>query len=372
MNYSKLYINLENIKSNILKIKEKQNNKCCVIAMLKANAYGLGMIEVSKYLEENKLVSYLGVAYINEAVKMRENGIKFPIIVLNASLASEIEDILKYNDIIPGVSSYEYAKILNEMCKENNKTIKIHIEVNTGMNRFGLSYNNSLDEIIKISKLENIDINGIYMHFSDADLSEEYTEFQNRLFNKLLEKLKQNNIIIPYVHSSNSAASINLKNNNSNLIRPGIMIYGYYPDKSLESKIKLKPSCKLVSTITNIFEVKEGTPIGYNRKYITKRNTKIATVNIGYADGLNRQLSNRGYLLINGKKCNIIGNICMDSCMVDITDVENVKVSDEAIIFDNLNITLDEIAKECNTINYDILTSIGSRVERIYKKALSQ
>lgn len=366
MSYSKLYINLENIKSNILEIKEKQSNKCDMIAMLKADGYGLGMIKISKYLEENKLVSYLGVAYISEAIKIRENGINTPIIVLNASLISEIEDILKYNDIIPSVSNYEYAEKLNEICKRNNKIIKIHIEVNTGMNRFGLNYNNALDEIIKISKLKNIDINGIYMHFSNADSDEVYTEFQNVLFNRLIEKLKQNDIIIPNIHSSNSAASINVKNNNCNLIRPGIMLYGYYPDKSLKSKIELKPACKLVSTITNIFEVEEGTPIGYNRNYITKGKTKIATVNIGYADGLNRQLSNKGHIAVDNKKCNIIGNVCMDSCMIDITSVENVKIGDEVVIFDDKNITIDEIAKICNTINYEIITSIGNRVERIY------
>ncbi len=365
MSYSKLYVNLNNIKYNIEEIKKYQQ-KCGVIAMVKANAYGFGMIEVSKYLEKNNLVNYLGVAYISEALLIKSNDIKIPVIVLNSSLVSEIDDILEYEDIIPSVSSYEYAYILNEKCSDLNKNKKIHIEINTGMNRFGLNYNNAIDEIIKINSLENIEIDGIYMHFSSADSDEDYTNKQNNIFNELINKLKENDIHIKNVHSSNSAACINVRNGNCNLIRPGIMMYGYYPDGSLKDKINLRPACKLVSTITNIFDVNESTSIGYNRKYITNRNTKVATVNIGYADGFSRLLSNKGKILVNGKICNIIGNICMDSCMIDITEIDDVNIGDEVIIFDNKNILLEDIAGMCETINYEILTGIGNRVERTY------
>ncbi|MCX8074745.1 MAG: alanine racemase [Clostridia bacterium] len=368
MIYSKLYVNLENLKYNLNSLRSMQSENCKVIAMIKADAYGLGINEVSKYLEQSNLVEYLGVAYLYEAVSLRKNGITLPIIILGAGLPSEVEELVSYDNIIPGISSLEYVKILNNECNKRNKVQKIHIEINTGMNRFGINPNEAFDIIAQINNMKNIEINGIYMHFSSADSDEEYTKLQQERFEKLLEKLEENNISIDVIHTSNSAASVNVRDNKCNAIRPGIMMYGYYPDPSLISKIDLKPTCKLTSTITNIFYVEGDTPIGYNQTYITKRLTKIATISIGYADGYRRSLSNKASVLIGNTKCNIIGRICMDSCMIDVTDKDDISVGDEVIIFNEYDITLDELANIDGTINYEILTNIGKRVERKYIK----
>lgn len=236
------------------------------------------------------------------------------------------------------------------------------------MNRCGFDYKEAVSFIKKINDLNNIIIDGIYMHFSSIPSDFKFTEIQKQRFDNVLDELQKININIPNIHICNSAGSLYISDKRYNLIRPGIMMYGYYPDNLLKIKINLKPVCSLVSKITRIDKVAKDTPISYDQKYITNKVTKIATVNLGYGDGYRRALSNTGKVSIKDKICDVIGNICMDAFMVDITELEDIDVGDDVVIFDDKNIFLDDVANTCDTINYEILSNISARVERIYIK----
>ncbi len=215
---------------------------------------------------------------------------------------------------------------------------------------------------------KNVKVEGIYTHFSSADSDDEYTKMQIACFKNVVNKIKER-MNLKYIHAEASNAILNYPDDEFNLVRPGIIIYGYKSDEKACEKINLKPICKLKSKITFIKEVSSQTSIGYNRSFITKKLTKVATIPIGYADGLRRSLSNKGEILINGKRVNIIGKICMDSFMADVTEVPDVKVGDDVYIWDNENIKLEEIANSCNTINYEMLSTISARVPRVFIKS---
>ena len=241
--------------------------------------------------------------------------------------------------------------------------MRVHIEIETGMGRTGVDLENLDSFIEKIKENSNIKVEGVYTHLSSADEDFEYTRIQLEKFEKGVEKVKEI-FDIKYVHSLASNGIINFKEYQHNLVRPGIIMYGYESGNGIKEKIDLKPVATLKSKITFLKEVEENTSISYGRRYITKRKSKIATVPIGYADGLRRVLSNVGEVIINNQKAPIVGSICMDSFMVDVTDLENVNIGDDVYIWDNKNITLEEIAKKCDTINYEILSTIGKRVPR--------
>ena len=232
------------------------------------------------------------------------------------------------------------------------------------MGRTGIQ-EKELDSFLnEINVLDNILIEGVYTHFAGSDTNIEYTKAQIKIFNRAVEKIKKNFKNIKYIHCANSGAILNIGDYPGNMVRPGIMLYGYYPCLELKDKIKLKPICTLKTKISFIKEVEEGTGIGYGSTYITKRRTKIANVPIGYADGIKRALSNRGNVIINKQKVPIIGTICMDSFMVDVTDIKNINIGDDVYIWDNEIITVDDIAEQCGTINYEILSTISNRVIR--------
>lgn len=253
---------------------------------------------------------------------------------------------------------------LNSKAKINNKKAKIHIEIETGMGRTGVQEKDIDLFINKIKKLDSIIVEGVYTHFATSDTDIEYTKEQIQIFNKTTQKLQKEFKSIKYIHCANSGAILNINNIPGNMVRPGIMLYGYYPEENLKEKINLKAVCKLKSKISFIKEVEKGTSISYGRTYITNKKSKIAHIPIGYADGIKRALSNTGNVIIHKQKAPIVGVVCMDSFMVDVTNLENVKIGDDVYIWDNEIITLDEIAKQCNTINYEILSTISNRVIR--------
>ena len=362
-----LEVNLDNISYNIKQIKKFVGNEIELMPVIKANAYGLGADSLKNVLEENK-IEKVAVAIVDEAIKLRNSGFNMDIIILNEVLETEAEDIIKYN-LIPAVSIYEIAEKINYYSKEKGVTTKIHIEVDTGMGRVGLKPKDVLGFVEKITdNLKNIKIEGIYTHFSSADTSKEYTLMQIEEFDKVIKSLKDNGFSFKYVHASASGGILNFKNAHYNMVRPGIAIYGYYPDESMKKILELKPAAKLKSNVVFIKEVEKGTCISYGRTFTASKKTRIATVPIGYADGIRRSLSNKGRVFINGKYAPIIGNVCMDNFMIDITEIPNVKIGDEVILWDNENILLEEIADICDTINYEILCGIGDRVNRKYIK----
>ncbi len=349
-----LEINLKNFDYNIEQIKNRLNNNVDLMPVIKANAYGT---YINHRLDVLNKFNIVAVATVDEGVFIRELGYKREIFILNQPYESEIKKIIKYN-LIVGISSIDFAESLSNFKEE----IKVHLEIGTGMGRTGINPNRVEEYLNLLSS--NITVEGIYTHFSSADDDDEYTKKQLASFNIAVEKANAILGKVKYIHTAASNALLNYPEAHFNLVRPGIIIYGYPAASNTLNKINLKPVAKLKSTITFLKEVKEGTSIGYNRSYITTKHTKVATIPIGYADGFRRTFSNGWEVLINGKMAPIIGKICMDSFMADVTEISNVKLGDEVIIFDNENITLENLAEKCDTINYEILCTISERVPR--------
>lgn len=359
---TELLIDLEAMEYNYEKIQELQPDKK-ILPVLKASGYGIGAKNVKAFIDKLNL-DIIGTAFVDEGIVQREHlDYKGEIVVLNQPAKEEIPNIVKYN-ITPGVCYIEFLQELNKEAEKENKIVNVHMEIETGMGRTGVQLEN-VSNFVELSKnLKNIRIEGIYTHFATSDTDLEYTRKQIEVFNKALEIIKQKIDTIKYVHVANSAAIMQIKDLPGNMIRPGIMLYGYMPDKDVKTNVKLKPACVLKSKISFIKTVEAGTSISYGRRFITTRKSRIANVPIGYADGIRRKLSNKGRVVINGKTAPIVGTVCMDSFMIDVTDMEDVKIDDDVYIWDNKNITLEEIAKQCETINYEILSTISNRVIR--------
>lgn len=344
-------ISIENFKYNINEIK-KEVGMAKIMPVIKANAYGT---HINKNLEIINEFDIVAVAIVDEAIELRRLGYKGEIFVLNQPSILEIDRIAEFN-ITVGVSSIEFLRRIN-------KPITIHLEIETGMGRTGIALKDLKNFIDEVKENKNIIVEGVYSHLSSADFDENYTLEQLSKF-EIAKNVVVENFDIKYVHISASNGILNYKEGLYNLVRPGLIMYGYPTFDGV--KMDLRPIAKLKSKITFLKEVDEGTSISYSRKYITKRKTKIATVPIGYADGMRRVLTNLGEVVIRGQKAPIIGTICMDSFMVDVSNISDVLLEDEVFIWDNELITLEEIASKCGTINYEILSTISDRVPRIF------
>ena len=353
-------VNIENFKYNIEQIKKRIKSNTTIMPIIKANAYGTYLNTRLEVINEFEIV---GVATVDEGVELRKIGYKKDIFVLNQPYKDEINKIIS-NNLIISVSSDNFIKELGKY----NEEVRIHIEIGTGMGRTGIHPKRIEEYLEKIKKYSNIIIDGIYTHLSSADIDLEYTEKQLNSFDYAVHIAKQYVNTIRYIHAQASTGILNFNDKEYNLVRPGIIIYGYYPDDSFREKIDLKPVAKLKSKITLLKDVKEGTSISYGRSFVTKRESKIATVPIGYADGIRRMLSNKGYVVIRGQKAPIVGKICMDGFMVDVTELSEVQDGDDVWIWDNKIITLGEIADSMDTINYEIISTISKRVPRKFNK----
>lgn len=347
-------VNLENFKYNVKQIQEYVGKDVKLMPVIKANGYGT---YINKKLEIVDMFDIVAVANVDEAVFLRNLGYNKEIFVLNQPFETEIEKIIEYN-IVVGISSYEFANKL----AETNKKVKVHVEIGTGMGRTGV-HPYKIDKFLN-SLSSNIEVEGIYTHFSAADIDEEYSRQQLHSFNVAVNTAKEILGNIKYIHAAASNALLNMPEAHFNLVRPGIILYGYPGADNTLEKISLKPVAKLKATVTFLKTVEKGTSIGYSRSYITTKETKVATIPIGYADGFRRDFSNGWEVLINGKKVPIIGKVCMDSFMADVTELDDVKLGDKVVIWDNENITLEQLAEKCNTINYEILCTISDRVPR--------
>lgn len=350
-----LEVNLSNFKHNINEIKKLHKDKE-IIPVIKANAYGT---HINKRLDIINEFNIVAVAIVEEALYLRELGYKKDILVLNQPYIEEIEDIIS-NNITVGLSSIDFLK---ELIKQD-KQVKIHVEVETGMNRTGFQ---SLDELLKtLHNSNNIIVEGLYTHFSSADTDDEYTKKQISKFKEYYNILIKEFPNLKYIHTSASNGLVNYNIDITNAIRPGIIMYGYPSYDEILNKIDLKPTTKLITKISYLKEIPANESVSYNQTYKTNKITKIATIGIGYADGLRRSLSNKGNVIINNTLCPIIGNVCMDSILVDVTHLQNVSIGDKVYIYDNELVTLEDIAKISNTINYEILSNISERVPRVY------
>lgn len=363
-------INLDNIIHNLKEIKRVTNN-AEIMAVVKANAYGHGAIEISKVLLQEG-VKRLAVATISEAIELRNSGIDCEILILGYTPKNQFKYLLKYN-ITQTIYDFKAASELSKIATEMRKTAKIHIKIDTGMSRLGFkSEDKTIEEIIKITELSNIYLEGIFSHFACADETDKtFAKFQYDEFMSLIDRLKKINIEIDIKHISNSAAIIDLPNYNLNLVRAGISLYGLYPSEEVSIDcIDLRPVMTLKTQISNIKDVKKGTGISYGQTFITNRDSKIATIPIGYADGFSRLLNHKSLVTINEVKVNVVGKICMDQCMLDVTDIKDLYIDKEVTVFGegkNVNSALD-LANNLGTISYEVVCMISRRVPRVYKR----
>ncbi|URZ05106.1 alanine racemase [Clostridium felsineum] len=362
-------IDLDNIAYNMQQIR-KCSKSDEIIAVVKADAYGHGAVDVAPVLLKNG-ANRFAVAVASEAVELRKSGIECPIMILGYTPLSLVDSIEKYH-IEQTVFSYEYAKELSRMAKKNNVTIRIHIALDTGMGRIGfIPSEENVEEVCKISKLPNIKIEGMFSHFSTSDEeNKDYTYDQLKKFEWFYDELKKKDIEINVRHIGNSAAIMELPETHFEATRPGIILYGYYPSNEVDkSNLHLKPVMTLKTNVVHIKKMMPGQYVSYGRKFKCERECVIATLPVGYADGYTRMLSGKAKVIINGKYAPVVGRICMDQCMIDITDISRVKVGDEVIIMgerDGKKFTADDIAEIIGTINYEVICMIGKRVPRVY------
>lgn len=340
-----------------------------IMAVVKANAYGHGSYEVSKAVIENG-ADYLAVAIIDEAIELRELGIDKPILILGYTPIEYVKEIVKY-DLTQTVFELKYAYELSREAYNQGKKAKIHVKIDTGMGRIGYhDLGKAEEEIVEMSLLEGIYIEGIFSHFSSSDEKDkEYTLWQFKKFKEINERLSKHGVKIPVRHIANSAAIIDLPFTHLEMVRPGIILYGCYPSDEVEKKADLCSTMAIKARIVQLKDVSENEFISYNRTYKTSKRSKIATLPIGYADGLNRLLSNNHNVIIKGKYAPIVGKICMDQCMIDVTNINGVEVGDVAVLMGeegNKSITPDDIAKKIKTISYEVFCGISRRVPRIY------
>lgn len=365
-------VDLDAIAHNIKEIRKITNSASKIMAVVKADAYGHGFLEVAKTLLENG-ADRLAVAVLQEGKQLRSRGVNVPILILGASGEESIEDLINF-DITPSVFTYEFAKELSYAAERKEKVTKIHIKIDTGMSRIGFLAGEDnegiVDEILKISRLPYIEIEGIFSHFATSDETDKsYTILQYNRFMDVCNKLEEKGLHIPIKHICNSAGIMMYPEMHLDMVRPGVILYGMYPSDEVDkSRLDLIPAMTLKSTVTHVKEVEEGRGVSYGKEFITNKKMKIATVPIGYADGYLRKLAKEGKMIVNGEKVAIIGRICMDQCMIDVTNVHTIDKGDEVIIFGREGVTIDDLAMWLETINYEVSCVIGKRIPRIYTK----
>ncbi len=362
-------VNLDNIGYNLQEIKKSLDSEMKICCVVKADAYGSGSVQVAKYLEKQN-VDFLSVARIEEALELRKNNIKLPILCMGYIDISMIKEAI-INNISLTVYNVNYAKEVDRFASLLNKKANIHVKIDSGMSRLGFLALESIEPIKEIYKLNNLNIEGIYTHFAKADEKDKSdTLEQLNKFKFVIDKLNTLNINIPLKHVANSAAVLDLKDELFNMVRVGIILYGYYPSDEVDmDNIKLKPCLKLKSTVTNVKIVDENVCVSYGYTYKTSEKTKIVTISIGYADGFNR-IQHNPKVFINGYILDIVGRICMDQCMAKAPIDAEISVGNEVIVIDNdiPQLSVEEHARRNDTINYEILCMINRRVTRIYKE----
>lgn len=364
-------INLDNIAHNTREIKKSVNVRTDILGVVKADAYGHGAFEVVKTLLDNG-VSSLAVSMLDEAIQLRLRGVEVPILILSYTDPVRVDEIIKYN-VTQTVFSQDLAIALSDRAVKMGHKVKIHIKIDTGMTRVGFMPGYSaIKNVVEISKLPGIIIEGLFTHFASADEQDRsYTYVQFEMFMSIIAELQRIGIHIPIKHVSNSAAIMDFPEMHLDMVRPGIILYGLYPSQCVDKKrINLKPAMSLKANIILVKNVEKDTFISYGRKYRTCRDSKIATIPIGYADGYSRLLTGKALVLINGEFAPVVGTICMDQCMVDVTDLrKQAQPGDEVVLFGrqgDKEITVEEVASLIGTINYETISLVGKRIPRVY------
>ncbi len=377
-NYSKrawTEIDLDAVSYNYRMIKSKLKPQTKVLCVLKADAYGHGAPFL--YKEYEKLgADWFGVSSIDEAIQLRKSGASIPILIFGYTPPEMVKELARFN-ISQSLFSRNYAYKLIEVCKKENVKIKVHIKIDTGMSRIGFfsqtlsDIDNSVKEIIGLIKAQELEFEGIFTHFSVADNSlkeKEYTLKQFDNFIKVTKSLENKGINIPLKHCCNSGGIVNFPQMHLDMVRAGLVLYGLYPSEEMKKKIDLKPVMRLKSVISQIKTIPAGTSIGYGRTFITDKERKVATIPLGYADGYSTAFSNKAQMMVCGKRASILGKVCMDQLMLDVSDIEEATENCEITVFgsEKDEVTVNELSEIAKNINYEMICLIGKRVPRIY------
>lgn len=363
------YIDLEAIEHNFDELKRLISPSVKVLSIVKADAYGHGSAEVAKHLEAK--TDFFAVSSVDEGIELRKANIKKPILILSYTSPYEYDELLE-NDIRAAIYSVEDAKKLSELAREKGKKAIIHIALDTGMGRIGFNVSEeAADKVKEIAELPAIQVEGLFSHYSTADMKDKAeVHKQTELFDSFISMLESRGVNIPIKHICNSAGTIELSNH-YDMVRLGVALYGLFPSDEVDkSKLKLKRAMQVISHVIHVKMVEKGTAIGYGRIYTAPEQRKIATVCIGYADGYNRDFTNKGCVLINGKKAPVVGKVCMDQIMVDVTEIEDVKVGDEAVVLGKSGkeeIIAEELGAMVSSFGYEVICNFMPRVTRVYK-----
>ncbi len=363
-------IDLDAICENILNTRKLINNTTKIMAIIKADGYGHGAVPIAKALDQIGVDAY-GIAILEEGIELRKAGIKKPLLILGYTPREQFKELVKY-DITPAIFQYCAAEELSKEALKQNKTANIHIKLDTGMSRIGFSDKiESINEIKKIASLKGIKIEGIFSHFACAD-EKDKTSSKNQLkrYLSFAKQLEAEGITIPIKHIANSAGIIDLPEAQLDMVRSGISTYGLYPSDEVDkTKITLKPAMEIKTHVSYVKEVDVGVGVSYGSTYVTTKKTRIATIPVGYGDGYPRLLSSKGRVIIHGKYAPIIGRVCMDQFMVDVSDIDNVNQGDTVTLLGKdgeRTITVEELAAMAFSFNYEFICNVGKRIPRIY------
>ncbi len=356
------------LRWNLSQVRSKVGPRVKILCMVKANGYGHGAVEISQTLVRSGADAF-GVATLEEAVQLREAGIVVPVIVLAGVFPDQLDTFVNYK-LTPVIHDHTSLKRLESEAIRHRVQLGVHLKIDTGMGRLGFMPADADQWIPELKKLRSLELEGIFSHFSHAENVEgDYTKKQLETFHRVLAQLRTANLAPGLIHFANSAATITLPAAYFDMVRPGLMLYGIYPSPAMARQIALKPVLAWRTSILQLKKVPAGTSISYGQTFVTQRQSVIATLPLGYADGYPRLLSNRGETLVGDQRAPIAGRVCMDLTMIDVTDIRNVRQGDEVVLLGRqgaAEISADELASWVNTISYEILTSIGARVPRVH------
>jgi len=365
---TRVEIDLSKIGSNVKQIRRQIPAGTKVMGIVKANAYGHGLTDISRYLESSGIDS-LGVGFLEEGIILRNVGIKIPILVLGGVLGYQIKLFIT-NDLDVTVSSLELAESINAMMEANGRSARIHLKIDTGMGRIGISPENAPLLAEKIVKLPHLDLVGLYSHFATSDGNDnEYMYKQLERFDTAVRKIQSKGITVEHIHIANSGAIINAPESYYTTVRPGIALYGITPAEQMNTKMQLQTAFQLKSRIVFIKEIPSGVDISYGRTFTSKKRTRIGTIPIGYGDGYSRLLSNKSEVLIKGRRFPVVGSVTMDQIMVDLDEATDIHVGDDVTLLGTdgtETITPWELARLMGTIPYELFCGISARVPRYY------
>ena len=361
-------IDLEAIRHNLRQIRAAISPSVCITAIVKANAYGHGVAKISAAALAAG-ANLLGVALPEEGAELRENGFQVPIWVIGLTLPDQAQLFLDY-DLVATISTLEMARALAEAAHRVRRKAKVMVKIDTGMRRIGIRSEQALSFIQEALTIPELEIQGVFTHLAKADSRDKtYSHYQLDQFQAVVNRIAEAGIALSWISAANSAAILDLARGHFNMVRPGIILYGLPPSPEIRQSSPFLPAMQFKTKIVFIKQVRAGTPIGYGGTYTTPHETFIATLPVGYADGYSRDLSNRASVLIGGRRCPVIGRVCMDQIIVDLGPRSDARIGDEAVLFGRqgeVEISVTELADLAGTINYELVCAISSRVPRVY------